>query len=117
MEAKQIFDINKQMIMQYVSFNDEDMEILDNSINELISNGIGTINEIEPCEAYPWIYAMQLLTDENKSFYIEISEHGTLLLLTENNPQGEVIYAFLSNDVTIPEKKPFNVENNNLEEN
>ena len=100
----EILEKNRQIITDYIQVHPDDTFILDASIKELIEKGVGTINTIEIDENHPWNHAMLLTNDEGNTFYLELSEHGTIVLLAKENSNGEVIQALLSNDVSVIEE-------------
>jgi hypothetical protein len=92
--SKEVFEHNKEILTSHVDIHPDDVETLDISINELIDEGVGMIKEIsfEEDNAYNWV--MLLTNDENQVYYLELSEHGSVVLLKKDGLEGEEILSF-----------------------
>jgi len=99
---KYAFEYNRDILLENVDIHPDDMRVLDISINEMVDAGVGIIKEITFADnnAYNWI--MHLTNEENDVFYLELSEHGSVVQLRKNDIQGEMIINYIcTGDVDI----------------
>lgn len=87
------FDNIKEMIIKHVEVHPSDIAIIDETVDELIGMGIGTLKAAELAEYGTWGWAL-LLTDENDEVYfLSLNNYGVITQLRKDSPEGELIYA------------------------
>jgi len=91
MSNNKLFENNKQLISEYAGFHPDDIAALDNAVHEMIEAGVGKLKEIsvEDNDTYNWV--LMLTNDENQEYYLELSEHGNIVMLRKDGSEGEVI--------------------------
>jgi hypothetical protein len=95
---KTTFELYKEIFVDCLDIHPDDMDVLESSINDLVEAKIGMIQEIklEENNAYNWV--MLLITDEDQTYYLELTEHGSIVVLRKDNPDGEIIIDLLDDD-------------------
>jgi len=87
-----VFGNNEMIITEFYQVHPDDVKSFDNSLNELIDAGIGKIITVEIEENDTQGRRVLLLTnDENQSYYLELSEHGSIIQLRKDGLEGDVI--------------------------
>ena len=89
---KSILEINKQIIIEKV---DADEEMIESTVKKLINSGIGQIKEltVDKESAGGWI--LSFIGINGQGYYLELNSYGGLSFLSKDDPEGEVILAYL----------------------
>jgi len=88
-DNKNIFEVNKAKIAEYIAVNPEDTDVLDGSINLLIETGVGVISSVEILDADPWGWELLLVNSDNLVYYMSLTEYGSIAILRKDGPEGE----------------------------
>lgn len=92
---------NKRIITNHIYIHPDDMEVLNNSIIELIEAGVGIVKAVKVKETSTSVWEL-LLTDDNEcEYYLELGEHGSIMQLVKGGPCGDVLLDALCDDVGI----------------
>jgi len=92
---KDVFENNKQKITGHVTVHPGDAAIIDDTVEQLIEAGVGTLKEVTVEESDTWGWGLLLTNDEDRVYYLLMSEYGSIELLRKDGPDGEVIQAVL----------------------
>lgn len=93
-----VFENNKKMITEQVTVHPDDIVIIDNTVTKLIDTGVGNIRAVKIEDSGTWGWALLLTNDEEKVFFLQLSEYGTIELLRKDGPQGEVVSYVMYDD-------------------
>ena len=88
-----LFDHYMQVLSGVVAFHPDDMTAFDDSINDLIDAGVGKLKEviIEKSDSYNW--EILLINEKDCVYYLELTAYGSIAILKDGGPEGEVIQA------------------------
>lgn len=89
-----VFEQNKQKISGYVTAESD--EILDSTINRLITAGVGIIREIS-IESETGGWDIILTDDKDQVYYLELDQYGCVMILRKDGVEGEVLFAVFYN--------------------
>ena len=98
-KKKSVFESNRDVMTKHLDIHPYDLTILESSINELIDVGVGVIKEVtfEESNAYNW--TILLTNNESQTYYLEMSEHGCIVVLKKDGSHGELVINYLSDDI------------------